>query len=175
MEPTTGGVDPEDGESAAMRLLRRRYDLLRDEYEDLLDRLGELERRIERTPAVAPPGGGLVESVQAPLARLRDEYRLAAREVQRILDGLETVVAGQMKPQRGATPRPLPREDDEIPAREHAPGATPHQVHVDVRGHGYRQLLRFQQLLEGLPGVDRVAISAMDPERATFIVELADD
>ena len=35
---------------AAVRALRRRYDMLRNDYENLLDRLGELEDRLNAAP-----------------------------------------------------------------------------------------------------------------------------
>ena len=44
---------------AAVRQLRRRYDLLRHDYEQLLDRLGELEDRLNEaaTQTARPPAG----------------------------------------------------------------------------------------------------------------------
>ena len=83
--------DAASGE-AAVRQLRRRYDALRDDYESLLDRLAELEDRLEasgdvepRTPsprAGAPaPAGSLSEAIMAPLMQLRAEYLAAATSI----------------------------------------------------------------------------------------------
>ena len=152
---------------AAVRQLRRRYNTLREDYERLLDRLGELEERVAPAP---PAASSLADSIYAPLARLRDEYVAALASMQGIVSGLDSLSHGAFKGQRGATPEPRPVET--------ASGAPPdvpnaRTVQVDVKGRGFGALLEFQEHLSSLPGVARVAIHAIDNERASLIVELS--
>jgi hypothetical protein len=174
----------------AMRQLRRRYDSLRHDYEILLDRLADIEQRIElsgsledeirsqanqepdqeRPSASAPPAGRLTDSLLAPLLQLRDEYLQAATSIQVIVGGLEGLAAGAMKGQKSAHPAPDERPAsvrDETPQRRRSV-----QVDVDVKGEGFGNLLDFQEKLSHLPGVQRVSINAIDNDRATLVVEL---
>jgi hypothetical protein len=173
----------------AVRQLRRRYDSLRADYERLLDRLSELEERLEE-PAQQPatgqtlagvPAGSVSEALATPLVRLRDEYLAAATRIQAIVSGLELLAAGSLKGQHGPhetgpaapaaqAPSPEPRE----PAVPQAPAAEarPRKVHIDLRGSGFGELLDFQERLSAVAGVSRVSINAIDADRATLIVDL---
>jgi hypothetical protein len=163
---------------ASVRRLRRSYDLLRRDYEELLDRLADLEERLETaTPApataAAPPKpqtiesapSALLEQITAPLVRLRDEYAAALSRIQAIVGGLDNLAAGAMKGQRGPSAV-------EHPAVTEEPAGRPRRIQVDVKGPGFGSLLDFQERLSALDGVARVTISAVDQERATFVVEL---
>ncbi|WBL36180.1 hypothetical protein O0235_00740 [Tepidiforma flava] len=91
---------------ATVRQLRRRYDLLRQDYERLLDRLGELEERLAeatRAPAApaTPVGAALAEALAAPLMQLRQEYLAAAAGIAQVVSGLEGL-AGGLKGQHGS-------------------------------------------------------------------------
>lgn len=154
----------------AVRQLRRRYDLLRHDYESLLDRLGELEDRLNEAsnrPAPAPPSAiaeSIADAIAAPLLRLRDDYLAAVAGIQGVVSGLEGLASG-FKGQHSAAGTPA------------APEAPPRadrveKVHVDVQGSGFGELLDFQERLSQVPGVSRVSISAIDNERATLVVEL---
>lgn len=168
----------------SVRQLRRRYDALRSDYESLLDRLAELEQRIEETrfePEEAPPPshaggaatatapappGSLTDTLLAPLVRLREEYLAAATSIQTIVGGLDSLAAGAMKGQRTAAapqarPAPVREEHHEAP-----------RIQVDVKGQGFGNLLDFQERLAQLDGVARVSINAIDNDRATLVVEL---
>ncbi len=157
----------------AVRQLRRRYDTLREDYERLLDRLGELEERVApAAPVAAPPptASSLSESMYAPLVRLRDEYVAALASMQGIVTGLDSLSHGAFKGQRRATPEPPPPE---APAGAQPEARNARTVQVDVKGRGFGALLQFQEHLASLPGVARVAIHAIDNERASLIVELS--
>lgn len=169
---------------AAVRQLRRRYDALRNDYEHLLDRLGELEDRLSASPASIPaapqPGGErtvastIADAIAAPLLRLRDEYLAAAGSIQTVVGGLEGLATG-FKGQHGAprpsTPIPPPEPTPDPPAA--APdSARGQKTQIEVKGSGFGELLDFQERLSQLPGVSRVSISAIDNERATLVVEL---
>ncbi len=156
---------------ATVRQLRRRYDLLRQDYERLLDRLGDLEERLAeatrvgaaRQPAVA---GALADALAAPLLQLRQEYLAAAAGIAQVVAGLEGL-AGGLKGQHG------PRKAAEEAGRaESEAGQRQQRVQVEVRGSGFGELLDFQERLMHLPGVARVSINAIDNERATLVVEL---
>lgn len=166
---------------AAVRQLRRRYDLLRNDYEQLLDRLGDLEDRLNDsapaplpapTPAVptasAEAPEGLDSSLRAPLLQLRDHYLAAVAGIQDIVAGLEGLAAGAFKGQHAA-PGVEP-----APAAPVAPSTSnrPRKVQVEVRGTGFGELLDFQERLSAVAGVARVSINAIDNERATLVVEL---
>jgi hypothetical protein len=171
---------------AAVRQLRRRYDMLRNDYENLLDRLGELEDRLAapaqqqvEPAAPAPVSQSIAEAIAAPLLRLRDEYLAAAGSIQTVVGGLEGLAAG-FKGQHGAPAQPRAASE---PASEREPMAAPPQeardelprlqkTQIDVKGSGFGELLDFQERLSQLPGVSRVSISAIDNERATLVVEL---
>jgi hypothetical protein len=157
----------------AVRQLRRRYDTLRQDYEALLDRLGELEERLNEaasTPAVqAPQLPGLADAISAPLLKLRDDYLAALASIQSLVTGLEGLATG-LKGQHSATGIPLPATPPAVPATEREPQVQ--KVHVEVKGSGFGDLLDFQERLSSLGGVARVSINAIDNERATLVVEL---
>lgn len=175
---------------AAVRQLRRRYDMLRGDYEQLLDRLGELEDRLDAQAVAArqeqAAGEGQVQSTQfsdvltAPLLKLRDDYVVAAARIAALISGLETLAQGSFKGQRGVAEAPAPAIPSEQPREEQTPGAEAdtggpgrsQRVHVDVRGQGFGELLDFQERLSALEGVSRVSINSIDTERATLVVEL---
>ena len=174
------------GGDAGVRQLRRRYDALRADYEQLLDRLGEIEDRLAaprpqpppRRAVLAEPEAGIVEALAAPLIRLRDEYAAAANRIQEIVTGLERIAAGTLKGQHGAEPARAPAtaggsgaEPQPDAGNPPTPGR-PRRVHVDVKGRGFGELLDFQERLSSVAGVARVTINAIDGERATLIVEL---
>jgi hypothetical protein len=80
-----------------------------------------------------------------------------------------------MKGQRRASGEPRPPRREAPP--ESAPEApaeprTLNRVNLDVRGRGFGDLLDFQERLSSVPGVTRVSINAIEPDRATLIVEL---
>jgi hypothetical protein len=161
---------------AAVRQLRRRYDILRQDYERLLDRLGELEDRLNdsqqsaRPPAGSPLSESIAQALAEPLLRLRDDYLAAVAGIQSVVTGLEGLASG-FKGQHSASgttavpPRPQAAPEAETEGRVH-------RMHVDVKGSGFGELLDFQERLSHLPGVSRVSISAIDNERATLVVEL---
>jgi hypothetical protein len=153
----------------AVRQLRRRYDLLRHDYESLLDRLGELEDRLNdaaTAPQPAAPSSvaeSIAEAISAPLLRLREEYLAAVAGIQGVVSGLEGLATG-FKGQHSAAGVQA-RADEERAGRVE-------KVHVDVQGSGFGELLDFQERLSQVAGVSRVTISAIDNERATLVVEL---
>jgi hypothetical protein len=156
---------------AAVRQLRRRYDLLRRDYEQLLDRLGDVEERLSTgvtrpsAPPSRPPAPAPVtvqDALSGPLLRLRDEYLEAAGGIQNIISGLGGL-ADAFKGQP-ALEQPGPGAP--------RPAAEPSRVEVEVRGGGFGELLDFQERLSSLPGVARVSISTIDNERASLVVEL---
>lgn len=167
------GADP------ALRQIRRRYDSLRADYERLIDRLEELEARLEaarraeppRPAGPAPAPGSLAESLTAPLYRLRDEYAAALSGIQEIIEGLGDLAHGAFKGQRDSSGRTAPPTRAEPPAPA-IRGAELKRVEVEVRGEGHTALLGFQERLKAMPGVRRAAISAIDDEHATLVVEL---
>jgi len=204
---TTDGADGDDlilarlRESAAgdpaVRQLRRRYDMLRGDYEQLLDRLGELEDRLNaqalatRSPLAASNpeqtlSAQLSDVLLAPLLKLRDEYVTAAARITALVSGLETLAQGSFKGQRSTSETQLatpPAEPGAAPASGDANspptsgpgthgGASSKRLQVDVRGQGFGELLDFQERLSSLEGVARVSINAIDTERATLVVEL---
>lgn len=164
---------------AAVRALRRRYDMLRNDYEGLLDRLGELEERLaDSRPSMtgveqAPAGvsTSIAEAITAPLLRLRDEYLAAAGSIQTVVGGLEGLAAGFKGQHKPAPVPPPPVASD---AGEPAPDSEPRtrKTQIEVKGSGFGELLDFQERLSQVPGVSRVSISAIDNERATLVVEL---
>lgn len=160
----------------AVRQLRRRYELLRQDYERLLDRLTELEERLaeaqRREEATPTPGAGLMEAIAAPLWKLRSEYLEAAAGIQAIVAGIERL-AGGLKGQHAARPESSSPAAERVGTAGEAEGPErARRVQVDVRGSGFGELLDFQERLSALEGVARVAISAIDNERATLVVEL---
>ena len=199
---TTDGAEGDDlilarlRESAAgdpaVRQLRRRYDMLRSDYEQLLDRLGELEDRLNvqalaaRAPQAAPNpeqplSTQLSDVLLAPLLKLRDDYVTAATRITALVSGLETLAQGSFKGQRSTPEAPAPPTPPDVNAAPSAGdsedpqshgAARSKRLHVDVRGQGFGELLDFQERLSSLDGVARVSINAIDTERATLVVEL---
>jgi hypothetical protein len=169
---------------AAVRQLRRRYDALRQDYEQLLDRLTELEDRLDPAPtsatatpaSVAGPGDpfeALNRALAAPLLDLRDSYLVIANRVQSIAGGLERLAAGALKAQHGPAQRPAPAQPaDPEPGSAAAPAARPQRINLDVQGSGFGDLLDFQERLSAVFGVARVTITAIEADRATLSVEL---
>lgn len=154
----------------AVRQLRRRYDLLRHDYESLLDRLGELEDRLSDAASAPPPAAvqstvaeSIAEAISGPLLRLRDDYLAAVADLQSVVSGLEGLASG-FKGQHSATGVPADAQEERQRTIE--------KVHVDVQGSGFGELLDFQERLSQVSGVSRVTISAIDNERATLVVEL---
>ena len=158
---------------AAVRQLRRRYDLLRHDYEQLLDRLGDLEDKLTAAAETAralppsPVAESIASAIAAPLIRLRDEYLSAVSGIQSVVSGLEGLASGfkGQHPATGGAPRGVPAPP---------PSAHPHtqRLNLDVKGSGFGELLDFQERLSQMGGVSRVSISAIDNERATLVVEL---
>lgn len=204
---TTDGADGDDlilarlRESAAgdpaVRQLRRRYDMLRGDYEQLLDRLGDLEDRLNAQALAArlplatsspeqPLSAQLSDVLLAPLLKLRDEYVATATRITALVSGLETLAHGSFKGQRSTpetqfeTPRAEPGAAPASGGAESLQSAGPgshgatssKRLQVDVRGQGFGELLDFQERLSSLEGVARVSINAIDTERATLVVEL---
>jgi hypothetical protein len=187
---------------AAVRQLRRRYDLLRRDYEHLIDRLGELEDRLTPPPptgssatgslapepeATAPPAPieeprstVVQEGLVSPLLKLRDEYLSAVSGIQSIVSGLDGLAAAAFKAQHSppvAERRGSPASVEEAPLPSSPPRTEPQRqrtqrMQVEVKGAGFGELLDFQERLSELAGVARVSINAIDNERATLIVEL---
>ena len=179
-----GDQDPEDfllerlneaaSGDAAVRQLRRRYDLLRNDYEQLIDRLGELEDRLNDAakppPVTSAVAEAIADAITAPLMRLREDYLAAVAGIQSVVSGLEGLAhgfKGQHAARSGAGSA-TPTAD--APA-EHEPPRI-QKLNVDVKGSGFGALLDFQERLSSIPGVSRVSISAIDNERATLVVEL---
>ena len=159
---------------AGVRQLRRRYDLLRNDYEQLLDRLGELEDRLNeaaKPPLTASPvAESIADAITAPLIRLRDDYLAAVARIQSVVSGLDGLAHG-FKGQHEARSASAPAPETEQPPAQPEPPRT-QKMQVDVQGSGFGALLDFQERLSSLPGVNRVSISAIDNERATLVVEL---
>lgn len=144
---------------------RRRYDDLREDYEQLLDRVAFVESRLSQSPSEpASVGETLTEAMTAPIRNLRDEYRVALDDLQEIVRGLDRLATGVLKGQRPAPGQPAPpvtvEEDEESGVRT---------VRLEVKGG---DMLAFQERLAVMPGVRRASISAIDAERATLVVEL---
>lgn len=166
---------------ATVRQLRRRYDSLRNDYEQLLDRLADLEERLVEPvrptthPAAADPGDPLTD-VQAllfaPLQRLRDSYAAAGIRIQAIVTAIDQLAAGAPSVSAIADQGIVASELPSSPESQAPQMARPTKVHLDVRGRGFGDLLDFQERLSAVPGVSRVSINAIDADRATLIVEL---
>ncbi len=164
-----------------MRQLRRRYEDLRHDYEQLIGRLAELEARLseeERTAPTLPPGAGpslptaseapeLGDVIAGPLFRLRDQYLATVTNLQTLVAGLESLAAGAFKGQHVGSPEAESSPPVRAPQR-------PREMRVDVKGKDFGELLDFQERLSALEGVARVSINAIDNERATLVVELGE-
>lgn len=144
---------------------RRRYDDLREDYEQLLDRVTFVESKLSQAPSEpANTAETLSEAITAPIRNLRDEYRLALDDLQEIVHGLDRLANGVLKGQRspaGETPPPVTVEAD--------PDTGVRTVRLEVKGG---DMLAFQERLAVMPGVRKASISAIDAERATLVVEL---
>lgn len=167
----------------AVRQLRRRYDALRQDYEQLLDRLTELEDRLDApapsASAATDPFAAINGALAAPLLDLRDGYVAVANRIQSIVGGLERLAAGALKGQRAAlppTPAPQAPPPPAPPAEAEPPAPTAparaQRISLDVQGSGFGDLLDFQERLSAVAGVARVTITAIEADRATLSVEL---
>lgn len=145
---------------AALRQLRRRYDLLRQEYDRLLDRLAALERKVSRAVREDQPPQRLADALLEPLRRLRAEYEEAAPLLDALVRGLERLASEVASP-------PTPARRPAVAAERE-----PVRVQLEVRGGDFGQILDFQERVAAMEGVARVSISAIDHERATLVVEL---
>jgi len=165
-QPPAGG---ESGPTAdvAFRQLRLRYDRLRSDYESLLDRIGELENRIQTASSSAEPRvrGRLATALAEPLLELRLEYMEAADSIQGIVRGLNDLVGRGMKGQHQA-----PAQPDLQPTAPAPQG--PDIIEIAVEGGDFGDLLDFQQQLSHLDRVAQVSIRSLDQDRATLLVEL---
>jgi hypothetical protein len=144
---------------------RRRYDDLREDYELLLDRVAFVESRLSRSPSEpASVGETLTEAMTTPIRNLRDEYRVALRDLEEIVRGLDRLANGVLKGQRPPDGKPAPpvsvETDEESGVRT---------VRLEVKGG---DMLAFQEQLAAMPGVRKASISAIDAERASLMVEL---
>lgn len=182
-EQVLGRLRESAGGDPAVRQLRRRYDTLREDYERLLDRLADIEDQL--TPAALPtsspqatprtePSPGMAEALAAPLTRLRGEYLAAATQIESIVRGLEHLASGTLKAQHAPAPASGTGPEPSVAPEHDAEAASPRRrrIQVDVRGHGFGELLDFQERLSSVAGVARVTINAIDGERATLVVEL---
>jgi hypothetical protein len=156
-----------------VRQLRRRYELLRQDYERLIDRLGELEDRLDEAataakppPPPSPVSESIAEAIAAPLLKLRDDYLAAVAGIQGVVSGLEGLASG-FKGQHAASGEQAPAHAEPADASGRI-----RRLQVDVKGSGFGELLDFQERLSQLAGVSRVSISAIVNERATVVVEL---
>lgn len=176
----------------AVRQLRRRYDMLRSDYEQLLDRLGEFEERLNAQALASarshtapnpeqPLSTEFNDALLVPLLKLRDDYVTAATRITALVSGLETLAQGSFKGQHGMPEEPAGPKTSEANSgpgasdsedKQNRGTARSQRVHVDVRGQGFGELLDFQERLSSLDGVARVSINAIDTERATLVVEL---
>lgn len=164
---------------SSVRQLRRRYDALRQDYEQLIGRLAELEQRLDveerAAPRSRPPTLPATEPVEldeamaAPLLRLRDQYLATVTNLQSIVAGLESLAAGAFKGQHAVAP-----ETEPAPPPQRVP-QRPREMRIEVKGKDFGELLDFQERLSALDGVARVSINAIDNERATLVVELGED
>ena len=129
----------------ALRHLRRRYESLRDDYEELIERLAQVESRLEPgQPRAAPrgapgqearhstpPAGSgsvseqVLRAIAAPWFALRDEYSRAAQELLGIVHSMDELADRAFKGQRPAHEEPpspaAPPPPPPPPAREEAP------------------------------------------------------
>lgn len=166
---------------ATVRQLRRRYDSLRHDYEQLLDRLADLEERLGEPgrppahPAVANPGNPLTD-VQAllfaPLLSLRESYAAAGIRIDAIVAAIDQITASAPSVSTLSEPEMAASEPPSSPESQPTRSNRPTKIHLDVRGRGFGDLLDFQERLSAVAGVSRVSINAIDADRATLIVEL---
>lgn len=169
-----GGEAGRAGSSDAVnRQLRRRYELLRDDYDELLDRLTEVEGRLRRTEQTSPEtpaarglSAAISDAISAPLFALRDEYTRAAEELTALADAIEQLGWRSLKGQRGSTAPE--RESTSDVERDQA--RTTVEVQVDSGDLG--ALLDFQEQVAQLSCVARVSLSQVRDDRATLTVEL---
>lgn len=166
---------------ATVRQLRRRYDSLRHDYEQLLDRLADLEERLGEPgrlpahPAVANPGDPLTDVqalLVAPLLSLRESYAAAGIRIDAIVAAIDQITAGAPSVSTLSEPEMAASEPPSSPESQPTRSNRPTKVHLDVRGRGFGDLLDFQERLSAVAGVSRVSINAIDADRATLIVEL---
>jgi hypothetical protein len=171
----------------ALRQMRRRYEALRHDYEELIDRLSEVEQRLldEQRASAAQrsekPGSLRVQSrdfLLAPLGQLRDDYLMIADELITIANSLNDMTARAMKGQRASSAAAgvAPQSPTQpTPQPQHMASGEPQRVNLHVQASGLGQLLDFQEQLSRLTGVERVSISQVNEDRAVLTVELAAD
>lgn len=176
--PSSGWNGSEAGRTgstdAVNRQLRRRYESLRDDYDELLDRLTEVEGRLHRAeqpsvdvPATRALASAIAEAIGAPLFALRDEYVQAAQELTSLAEAVNQLGWRTFKGQRGPTAADnggADRPETSPPIR------TTVEVQVDSGNLG--MLLDFQEQVAQLPCVARVSLSQVREDRATLTVEL---
>jgi hypothetical protein len=170
-QPAAGG-DSGQSPDVALRQLRLRYDRLRSDYESLLDRLGELENRIQNAAASGEPKvrGRLASAISEPLLDLRLEYIEAAESIQVIVRGLNDLVGRGMKGQHPAQAASPPNVAPSPAPDAAAEGSD--LIEIAVEGGDFGDLLDFQQQLSHLGRVAQVSIRSLDQDRATLLVEL---
>jgi len=159
---------------AVNRQLRRRYESLRDDYDELLDRLAELEGRLQKAeqPVGSQPASerlslAVSEAITAPLFALRDQYALAAAELSALAEAVEDLGWRTFKGQRGSS---LSTPGADAPARSEPAHTTTVEVQADSSDLG--KLLDFQEQVGQLACVARVSLSQVRDDRATLTVEL---
>ena len=202
---TTSAGDGDPGARAGdpeLRQLRRRYEALRDDYEDLVERLADVEAQLRRPPQEetrspdpsAPAEGSLREQVRhvvsMPWFQLRDEYAQTADDLQTIIRDMDELAGRAFKGQHG--PRHTSEHDHEEQERRPHPlrHSQEHEgdhgfasrgprrarmVEVQVHSLNLGALLDFQERLSNLPEVARVSMSQVNEDRAMLIVELEED
>ena len=152
--------DPEDallrrlrdgaGGETASQQLRRRYDELRTDYQQLLRRLSELEARLAEPANRAPteaPTDTFASSLLAPLETLRNQYAITLGGLQALVSGLDGLAAGAFKAQRGPGFGAEPEFDPEAAGQR--------SYHVETKARTFPALLEFQSRLAAVPGVSR--------------------
>lgn len=180
-------TSPEGPGDTALRQLRQRYESLRGDYEELLDRLGDVEQRLldaQRASALQGsivPGSLRMESREfllAPIGRLRDDYLMIADDLITIANSLNDLTGRAMKGQKSGSPSPSQSAQPTAPLQptaqpQHTASGEPQRASLHVQSSSLGHLLDFQEQLSRLPGVDRVSISQVNEDRAVLTVELA--
>lgn len=158
------------GES--LQSLRERYDELRGEYEALLSRIEEAEAtaRLQR-PSTATFRSEVGRLAEAPLLTLKAEYESTADDLLGLARSVDALISRSMKGQHGAAPARDGGTQQHSPPQSAAPGERV-RVDVEVRGSSLGELLDFQEQMSKLPGVRRVSMSEVHPDRARLLVEL---
>ncbi len=141
----------------ALRHLRRRYESLRDDYEELIERLAEVESRLEpgqppagrreaqsreTRPASTPAATGSVSeqvlrAIAAPWFALRDEYSRTAQELLGIVHSMDELADRAFKGQRRAREEEQPAPPPPAPEEEPEPSAASQEEPTaeEIRAH----------------------------------------